>query len=85
TESSGLFDHLLPVFEAASGIEVRVVAVGTGQAIKLAENCDADVLFVHHKPSELTFVEAGFGEARHDVMYNDFIVVGPAGDPAGVR
>lgn len=85
TESSGLFDHMLPLFEGKTGIDVRVVAVGTGQAIKLAENCDADVLFVHHKPSELKFVEAGFGAARHDVMYNDFVVVGPADDPAGVK
>jgi len=85
TEASGLFDFILPEFEAETGIEVRVVAVGTGQAIRLAENGDADVLFVHHKPSEIAFVEDGYGVARHDVMYNDFIVIGPGDDPAGIR
>ena len=84
TENSGLFAHLLPRFTEASGIEVRVVAVGTGQAIKLAKNGDADVLFVHHKPSEEKFVTDGFGVERFDVMYNDFVLVGPAGDPAGI-
>ena len=85
TENSGLFAHLLPVFTAASGIEVRVVAVGTGQAIRLARNGDADVLFVHHKTSEEQFVAEGFGVERFDVMYNDFVVVGPRSDPAGVK
>ena len=84
TANSGLFDHILPIFEGETGIEVRVVAVGTGQAIRLARNGDADVLFVHHKPSEIAFVEDGFGVERFDVMYNDFIIVGPAEDPAGV-
>ena len=85
TENSGLFAHLLPRFEAESGIAVRVVAVGTGQAIRLAQNGDADVLLVHHRPSEEAFVAAGFGVARHDVMYNDFVLIGPAADPAGIR
>jgi len=85
TENSGLFAELLPRFAEAIGVEVRVVAVGTGQAIKLAENGDADVLFVHHKPSEETFVAEGFGVERFDVMYNDFVLVGPAGDPAGIE
>jgi tungstate transport system substrate-binding protein len=85
TEASGLFRHLLPGFTEKTGIEVRVVAVGTGQALKLARSCDADVLFVHHKPSEEKFVAEGFGVARHDVMYNDFIVVGPEADPAAIR
>jgi tungstate transport system substrate-binding protein len=85
TEDSGLFEHILPLFTTATGIAVRVVAKGTGQAVKLAENGDADVLFVHDKASEEAFVEKGFGVARHPVMYNDFIVVGPAADPAGVR
>jgi tungstate transport system substrate-binding protein len=85
TQDSGLFDHLLPRFTARTGIEVRVVAVGTGQAIKLAENGDADVLLVHAKQAEEDFVAAGFGVKRLDVMYNDFVVVGPAADPAGVR
>ena len=84
TQNSGLFEFLLPRFQARSGIEVRVVAVGTGQAIRNARNGDADVLFVHHKPSELKFVEEGFGIARFDVMYNDFVIVGPGADPAGV-
>jgi len=84
TENSGLFGELLPKFTEQSGIQVRVVAVGTGQAIKLAENGDADVLLVHHKPSEEEFVAAGFGVERHEVMYNDYVIVGPASDPAGV-
>lgn len=84
TQNSGLFDYLLPKFEEKTGIEVRVVAVGTGQAIRLARNGDADVLFVHHKPSEEAFVADGFGVKRFDVMYNDFVLVGPADDPAGV-
>ncbi|MDX1540372.1 MAG: substrate-binding domain-containing protein [Geminicoccaceae bacterium] len=85
TENSGLFDHLLPQFEQAAGIEVRVVAVGTGQALRLGENGDADVLLVHAEPAEEAFVEAGHGVERFDVMYNDFVIVGPADDPAGVR
>jgi tungstate transport system substrate-binding protein len=85
TENSGLFSYLSPKFTADSGIGVRVVAVGTGQAIRLAENGDADVLFVHHPPSEHKFVADGFGLARHAVMHNDFVIVGPSGDPAGVR
>ncbi|MBO6521424.1 MAG: substrate-binding domain-containing protein [Rhodospirillales bacterium] len=85
TANSGLFDFLLPKFTEKTGIEVRVVAVGTGKAIKLAMNGDADVLFVHHKPSELKFVKEGFGVKRSDVMYNDFVMVGPKADPAGVK
>jgi tungstate transport system substrate-binding protein len=85
TENSGLFRHLLPWFQQDTGIEVRVVAVGTGQAIELAQRGDADVLFVHHKPSEEKFVAEGFGVTRFDVMYNDFVVVGPRTDPAGVQ
>jgi tungstate transport system substrate-binding protein len=84
TRNSGLYDHILPMFTKATGIEVRVVAVGTGQAIKLARNGDADVLFVHHKPSEMKFVADGFGIERKDVMYNDFVIVGPSSDPAKV-
>ncbi|MGF1594480.1 MAG: substrate-binding domain-containing protein [Kiloniellaceae bacterium] len=84
TQNSGLFDHMLPVFTEKTGIEVRVVAVGTGQAIKNAQNCDGDVLFVHAKPAEEKFVADGYGVTRFDVMYNDFVVVGPAADPAGV-
>ncbi|MEQ9609978.1 MAG: substrate-binding domain-containing protein [Kiloniellaceae bacterium] len=84
TQNSGLFDYMLPIFTDKTGIEVRVVAVGTGQAIKNAQNCDGDVLFVHAKPAEEKFVAEGYGVARSDVMYNDFVIVGPAGDPAGV-
>lgn len=85
TENSGLLGRILPLFEAASGIRVKVVAVGTGQALKLAERGDADVLLIHHRPSEDAFVAAGFGLERRDVMVNDFVLVGPATDPAGVR
>ncbi|MFS2009600.1 substrate-binding domain-containing protein [Azospirillum sp. CT11-132] len=85
TEDSGLFGSILPKFTAKTGIEVRVVAKGTGQAIDLAKRGDADVLFVHHKPSEDKFVAEGFSTERKPVMYNDFVVVGPAGAPAGVK
>ena len=84
TQNSGLFDHILPKFQEETGIEARVVAVGTGQALKNAQNCDGDVLFVHAKPDEEEFVEAGYGVERFDVMYNDFVIVGPASDPAKV-
>ncbi|NCO87449.1 MAG: solute-binding protein [Rhodobacterales bacterium] len=84
TQNSGLFEHILPLFQAETGIEVRVVAVGTGQAIRNAANGDGDVLFVHAKSAEEKFVAAGDGVARFDVMYNDFVIVGPASDPAGV-
>jgi tungstate transport system substrate-binding protein len=79
TQNSGLYKHLLPVFKAKAGIQVNVVAVGTGQAIMNARNCDGDVLLVHAKPSEEKFVKA-----RSNLMYNDFIIVGPPVDPAGV-
>ena len=84
TEASGFFDYLLPRFTAATGIRVRVIAVGTGQAIRLARRGDADVLLVHHRPSEEAFVHDGYGLRRHSLMYNDFVIVGPASDPAGV-
>jgi len=84
TRNSGLYDDLLPRFEAVSGIEVRVVAVGTGQAIRNAANGDGDVLLVHAKPAEQAFVDAGEGVQRFDLMYNDFVIVGPADDPAGI-
>jgi len=85
TANSGLYDHLLPRFESASGIKVHVVAVGTGQAIKNARNGDGDVLLVHAKPAEQKFVADSFGVKRFDVMYNDFIIVGPPADSAGIR
>jgi len=84
TENSGLFKYILPMFTKKTGIEVRVVAVGTGQAIKNAANGDGDVLFVHDKASEEKFVADGGGVKRFDVMYNDFVVVGPAKDPAKI-
>jgi tungstate transport system substrate-binding protein len=85
TEQSGLFTHLLPLFTQATGIEVKVVAVGTGQAIDLARRGDADVLFVHDTAAEQKFVADGFADQRHAVMYNDFVLVGPRRDPAGVQ
>ena len=84
TQNAGLFDRLLPPFEAETGIEVRVVAVGTGQALRLARNGDADLLLVHDRPSEKAFVAEGYGSERFDLMYNDFVLVGPASDPAGI-
>jgi tungstate transport system substrate-binding protein len=84
TEESGLFGYLLPVFTKATGVQVRVVAVGTGQALKIGERGDCDVVFVHDRPAELAFVERGFGIDRREVMYNDFILVGPKADPARV-
>ena len=85
TVNSGLFELLLPLFRERTGIAVRALSVGTGQAIRIAERGDADVLFVHDKSSEETFVAAGFGVERYDVMYNDFVIVGPSSDPARVR
>ena len=82
TEQSGLFGHLLPDFEKTSGIKVRVVAMGTGQALDMARRGDADVVFVHDKAAEEKFVAEGYGVKRQEVMYNDFIVVGPKADPA---
>jgi len=84
TDNSGLFAYLLPIFESKTRIKVHVVAVGTGQAIRQARAGDADVLFVHDKPSEERFVADGFGLDRRDVMYNDFVIVGPATDPAAI-
>jgi tungstate transport system substrate-binding protein len=85
TEQSGLFGHLLPEFRKASGLEVKVVAVGTGQAIDMARRGDADVLFVHDQAAEEKFVAEGGAARRWPVMYNDFVLVGPARDPARVR
>ena len=85
TQNSGFYDYILPIFSDVSNIEVRVVAVGTGQAIKNAQNCDGDVLIVHSIISEQKFVESGYGLYRKDLMYNDFIIVGPKGDPAKIN
>ena len=85
TEQSGLFDHLLPEFKKASGIAVRVVALGTGQALDMGRRGDADILFVHDQAAEEKFVAEGFGIARRPVMVNDFVIVGPKSDPAGVK
>jgi tungstate transport system substrate-binding protein len=85
TQDSGLFGHILPIFKAKTGIEVRVVAQGTGQALETARRGDADVVFVHAKPQEEKFVADGFGVKRFDVMYNDFIVIGPKTDPAKIK
>ncbi|MCC6532531.1 MAG: substrate-binding domain-containing protein [Burkholderiales bacterium] len=84
TEQSGLFKHLLPAFDKRTGIQVRVVALGTGQALDLARRGDADVVFVHDPAAEERFVAQGDGVKRHEVMYNDFILIGPKPDPAGV-
>ncbi|GAB3112508.1 solute-binding protein [Aestuariicella hydrocarbonica] len=84
TKNSGLYDYLLPILTKATGVQVHVVAVGTGQAIKNAMRCDGDVLLVHAKSAEEKFVAAGFGEYRRDLMYNDFVIVGPQADPARV-
>lgn len=84
TEQSGLFSHLLPVFTKASGVDVKVVALGTGQALDVGRRGDADVLFVHDVAAEEKFVAEGYGVKRFPVMYNDFVLVGPASDPAGV-
>ncbi len=84
TANSGLYDYILPLFTKKSGIQVNVVAVGTGQAIKNAQNGDGDVLLVHAKSAEEKFVAEGYGVKRFDLMYNDFIIVGPSTDPAGI-
>ena len=84
TEDSGLFKYLLPIFRAKTGIEVRVVAQGTGQALATAKKGDADVVFVHDRVAELKFVDEGYGLDRREVMYNDFVIVGPKADPARI-
>jgi tungstate transport system substrate-binding protein len=84
TEQSGLFKHLLPIFEQKTGIQVRVVALGTGQALDMGRRGDADVVFVHARPLEEKFVVEGYGVRRYEVMYNDFVLIGPKSDPAKV-
>jgi len=84
TQSSGLFEHLLPKFENETGIKVRVIAVGTGQALDMGRHGDADVVFVHDKTAEEKFVAQGYGVGRKEVMYNDFVIIGPKTDPAKI-
>lgn len=85
TQDSGLFDYLLPIFTKKTGIQVHVVAVGTGQALKIGQQGDADMLFVHDRAGEEKFVAEGYGVKREPLMYNDFIIVGPDSDPAGIK
>ncbi|MGD9952132.1 MAG: extracellular solute-binding protein [Burkholderiales bacterium] len=84
TENSGLFKHILPIFKQKTGVEVRVVAQGTGQALDMGKRGDCDVVFVHNKNAELKMVQEGWFVNRHDVMYNDFVIVGPKSDPAKI-
>lgn len=85
TQDSGLFGHILPLFKAKTGIDVKVISQGTGQALDTGRRGDSDVVFVHARPQEEKFVADGFGEQRRAVMYNDFILVGPRSDPAGIK
>src|SRR5580658_3623937 len=85
TQDSGLFDHILPIFKTATGLSVHVVAVGTGQALAIGERGDADAVLVHDRIGEDKFVADGYGIDRRDVMHNDFVIVGPSSDPAGIR
>lgn len=85
TQDSGLFDYLLPIVKQKTGIEVRVLAQGTGQALDTARRGDADVVFVHAKSAEEKFLAEGYGVKRYPVMYNDFVIIGPKGDPAGIK
>src|SRR4029077_14946678 len=85
TQDSGLFGHILPIFKARTGIDVKVISQGTGQALDTARRGDADVAFVHAKAQEERFVADGFGVKRYPVMYNDFVLIGPKSDPAGIK
>ena len=85
TDNTGLLDYLVPEFTKDTGIELKWVATGTGKALKLGENCDVDVLMVHAPAAEKAFVDAGYGVARKKVMYNDFVIIGPAADAAGIK
>jgi tungstate transport system substrate-binding protein len=84
-QDSGLFDYLLPIFKQKTGIAVKIIALGTGQALEIGRQGDADVVFVHAKPMEVGFIAEGYGVQRHAVMYNDFVLIGPKSDPAGIR
>jgi tungstate transport system substrate-binding protein len=85
TDNTGLLDYLAPIFTKDTGIELRWTAVGTGKALKMGENCDVDVLLVHAPAAEMAYVKAGHGVDRREVMYNDFVIIGPAADPAGIK
>jgi len=85
TDNTGLLDYLMPKFKEATGIEVKWTATGTGKALKLGENCDVDILMVHAPPAEKKFVADGFGTDRREIMYNDFVIIGPAADAAGIK
>lgn len=85
TANTGLLDYLAPIFQKDTGIELQFVAVGTGKALKLGQNCDVDVLLVHAPPAEKKYVAAGYGIERREVMYNDFVIIGPESDPAGIK
>ncbi len=85
TDNTGLLDYLAPIFTRATGTELKWVATGTGKALKLGENCDADVLMVHAPDAEIGYVDAGFGVNRRQVMFNDFVIIGPETDPAGIK
>jgi tungstate transport system substrate-binding protein len=85
TDNTGLLDYLAPKFKEATGIELKWTATGTGKALKLGENCDVDILMVHAPPAEKKFVADGFGTNRREIMYNDFVIIGPADDPAGIK
>ena len=85
TDNTGLLDELAPVFEQDTGIELKWTAVGTGKALELGRNCDVDVLLVHAPPAEKAYVQNGYGVDREEVMYNDFVIIGPSNDPAGIQ
>jgi len=85
TDNTGLLDYLAPKYQHATGIELKWIATGTGKALKLGENCDVDILMVHSPPAEKAFVKKGFGTDRHEIMYNDFVVIGPESDPAQIK
>ena len=85
TDNTGLLDYLMPSFTSRTGIEIRWTSTGTGKALKLGENCDVDVLLVHAPQAEMAFVDSGFGTDRKQVMYNDFVLIGPPEDPAGIK
>ena len=85
TDNTGLLDYLIPKFTEKTGVELKWTATGTGKALKLGENCDVDILMVHAPPAEMKFVNDGFGTDRREIMYNDFVIIGPAADKAGIK